>query len=94
MALYLFLLPLLSRVLSKKWSLSPPIIDLWVARGSSLFGVLGPILLGVASSPVLLVMCTFTPVLFGIFFIDGKQHLFFSPFHWDTRFPSSHTGHR
>ncbi|EED21045.1 conserved hypothetical protein [Talaromyces stipitatus ATCC 10500] len=55
MTLYLLLLPLLSRVLEEMLH-SPPIIDLWVARGSSLFGVLGPILLGVASGPVLLVV--------------------------------------
>jgi hypothetical protein len=59
MALYLLLLPLLSRALTKKYSMSPPIIDLWLARGSSLFGVLGPILLGLASGPMVLVMCTF-----------------------------------
>jgi hypothetical protein len=60
MALYLLILPLLRRALAEKWSMSPPIIDLWIARGSSLFGVLGPILLGVASGPILLVLCTFT----------------------------------
>lgn len=72
MALYLLILPLLSKALEKKYSMSPPIIDLWVARGSSLFGVLGPILLGVASGPVLLVMCTFATFSFDIFFTDGK----------------------
>lgn len=60
MALYLLLLPLISRALAKKYSMAPPIIDLWLARGSSLFGVIGPILLGMASGPVVLVMCTFS----------------------------------
>lgn len=83
MALYLLLLPLLSRALAKKYSMPPPIIDLWLARGSSLFGVTGPILLGLASGPVVLVMCTFPlelPLLSDTF-TNGKQHLFFSPFH-------------
>ncbi|KAE8380390.1 major facilitator superfamily domain-containing protein [Aspergillus bertholletiae] len=56
MALYLLLLPLLSRALAKQCSMSPPRVDLWIARGSSLFGVVGPILLGVASGPVLLIV--------------------------------------
>ncbi|EEA19150.1 hypothetical protein TMatcc_010305 [Talaromyces marneffei ATCC 18224] len=56
MALYVLILPLLSKALVKKYSMSPPIIDLWIARGSSLFGVVGPILLGMASGPVVLVI--------------------------------------
>ncbi|KAF5015120.1 hypothetical protein F66182_13653, partial [Fusarium sp. NRRL 66182] len=56
MALYLLLLPLLSRALARKYSMAPPVIDLWLARGSSLFGVLGPILLGLASEPSVLVL--------------------------------------
>lgn len=59
MALYVLILPLLSKALVKKYSMSPPIIDLWIARGSSLFGVVGPILLGMASGPVVLVIGTF-----------------------------------
>ncbi|GAM36239.1 hypothetical protein TCE0_018r05175 [Talaromyces pinophilus] len=56
MALYLLLLPLIGRALAKKYSMTPPIIDLWLARASSLFGVVGPILLGLASGPVVLVI--------------------------------------
>jgi hypothetical protein len=64
MALYLLLLPLIGRALAKKYSMAPPIIDLWLARASSLFGVVGPILLGLASGPVVLVICTLAPLLF------------------------------
>lgn len=64
MALYLLLLPFISKALTKKYSMAPPIIDLWLARGSSLFGVIGPILLGLASGPVVLLLCTFSPFLF------------------------------
>lgn len=63
MALYLVLLPLIRRSFAKKRSMPPPIIDLWVARGSALFGVLGPILLGLASKPFFLVICKFTSKL-------------------------------
>lgn len=75
--------------------MAPPVIDLWLARGSSLFGVLGPILLGLASEPSVLVLCTFTLRLrYDLSpFTNGQQHSSFSLSLWDTLSPSSHTEH-
>ncbi|KAH8689998.1 major facilitator superfamily domain-containing protein [Talaromyces proteolyticus] len=54
--LFLLLLPLISGSLIKYTSMSSRNADLWIARGSSLFGVIGPTLLGIASSPLSMIL--------------------------------------
>ncbi|KAB8238573.1 major facilitator superfamily domain-containing protein [Aspergillus alliaceus] len=54
--LFLFVLPTITKILSTQHSMSPPKIDLWISRISSLFGILGPVLLGLAPTPALMVL--------------------------------------
>ncbi|KAH8425107.1 MFS transporter [Aspergillus melleus] len=59
LVLFLLILPSITRTLTSRHRFSPKDVDLWTSRVSSVFGVLGAVLLGVSPSTTTVIFCTF-----------------------------------
>lgn len=59
--LFLAILPALARFLTSRGMQSAQ-MDLWIARVSSIFSIIGPIMMGISPSPGLLILCTSPPL--------------------------------
>ncbi|KAK2879425.1 hypothetical protein FQN49_000885 [Arthroderma sp. PD_2] len=59
--LLLLVLPFLTRFFTHYLRMSPAHTDLWIARGSSIFSIIGSIMMGLSPSPGLLVLCPLSP---------------------------------
>lgn len=60
LALRALILPGISRLLTRRRGMLPAQVDLWIARGSAVYGVIGSTMMGLSASPAALVLCMFS----------------------------------
>ncbi|CAG8952600.1 hypothetical protein HYFRA_00009706 [Hymenoscyphus fraxineus] len=56
LGLFLVILPIISRFFRKSRGMSPSKSDLWIARVSSIFGIIGPVMIGLSPSAELMIV--------------------------------------
>ncbi|CAG8982664.1 hypothetical protein HYALB_00006062 [Hymenoscyphus albidus] len=56
LGLFLVILPIISRFFRKSRGMSPSKSDLWIARVSSIFGIIGPVMIGLSPCAELLIV--------------------------------------